>query len=137
VKVVIDTNVLVSAILKNKDPEAVIVWVVGRADWQWVVSPDILTEYKEVLSRDKFRLAPEVRQKWFDLLDALATEVEVDIPLEFRRDQTDAKFLACAARAQANYIITGDRDFAEARKLVTTTILSVLLFKKLVCDTEV
>jgi putative PIN family toxin of toxin-antitoxin system len=110
VKVVIDTNVLVSAILKNKDPEAVIVWVGGRADWQWVVSPDILTEYKEVLGRDKFRLTPEVRQKWFDLLEALTTVVGVDIPLEFPRDQTDAKFLACALAAQANYFITGDRD---------------------------
>jgi putative PIN family toxin of toxin-antitoxin system len=137
VKVVIDTNVLVSAILKNKDPEAVILWVAAQADCQWIVSPDILAEYKEVLSRDKFRLAPEVRQKWFDLLDALATVVGVDIPLEFPRDQTDAKFLACGLAAQANYFITGDRDFAEARKLVTTTILPVSLFKKLVCDTEV
>ena len=135
-RVVIDTNVLVSAILKNKDPEAVIVWMFGRADWQWVVSPDILTEYKGVLSRDKFRLTPEVRQKWFDLLDALATVVDVDTPLEFPRDQTDAKFLACALAAQANYFITGDSDFAEARKLVATTILPVSLFKKLVCDTE-
>jgi putative PIN family toxin of toxin-antitoxin system len=137
VKVVIDTNVLVSAILKNKDPEAVILWVTAHGDWQWVVSPDILTEYKEVLSRDKFRITPDVRQKWFDLLDALTTVVEVDIPLEFPRDQTDAKFLACALAVQANHIITGDRDFAEARKLVATTILPVSLFKKLVCDTEV
>jgi putative PIN family toxin of toxin-antitoxin system len=136
VRVVIDTNVLVSAALKNKDPEAVILWVAAQADWQWVVSLDILTEYKEVLSRDKFRLTPEVRQKWFDLLDALTTMVEVDIPLEFPRDQKDAKFLACALTAQANYFITGDRDFTEARKLVTTTILPVSLFKKLVCGTE-
>lgn len=135
-KVVIDTNVLVSATLKNKDPEAVIVWVAARADWQWVVSPDILTEYKEVLSRDKFRLTPEVRQEWFDLLDALTTVVEVNIPLEFPRDQKDAKFLACALAAEANYFITGDRDFTEAQKLVTTTILPVFLFKKLICDTE-
>jgi predicted nucleic acid-binding protein len=63
--------------------------------------------------------------------------VEVDIPLGFPRDQKDAKFLACALAAQANYFITGDRDFAEALKLVTTTILPVSLFKKLVCDTEV
>jgi len=136
VKVVIDTNVLVSAILKNKDPEAVIVWVAARADWQWVVSSDVLAEYKEVLSRDKFRLTPEVRQRWFYLLDALTTVVEVDVRLEFRRDQKDAKFLACTLTAQADYFVTGDRDFTEARKLVTTTILPVSLFKKLVCDTD-
>jgi hypothetical protein len=32
-------------------------------------------------------------------------------------------------------LITGDRDFIEAQKLVNTTIISVSLFKKLVCDT--
>ena len=53
-KVVIDTNVLVSAALKDKDPEAVILYVVEQPDFAWVVSPEVLTEYKEVLSRPKF-----------------------------------------------------------------------------------
>ena len=53
---------------------------------------------------------------------------------DFPRDQKDAKFLACAQAAEADYFITGDRDFTEAKKLVTTTILSVSLFKQLVCD---
>lgn len=30
--------------------------------------------------------------------------------------------------------MTGDRDFRQARKLVTTTIVSVSQFKTLVCD---
>jgi predicted nucleic acid-binding protein len=44
-KVVIDTNVLVSAALKDKDPEAVILFIVARSDFEWVVSPEILAEY--------------------------------------------------------------------------------------------
>ncbi|OGG47209.1 MAG: putative toxin-antitoxin system toxin component, PIN family [Candidatus Handelsmanbacteria bacterium RIFCSPLOWO2_12_FULL_64_10] len=134
-RAVIDTNVLVSAALKDRDPEAVILWIAAQADWEWVVSPEIMAEYKEVLSRDKFQLLPEVRQKWSDLLDALTAVVEVDIPVQLPRDQKDAMFLACALAAQADYFITGDRDFTEARKLVSTTILSVTLFKKLILST--
>ena len=32
------------------------------------------------------------------------------------------------------YFITGDKDFGEATKLIHTTIISVTLFKKYICD---
>jgi len=99
-----------------------------------VVSPDILREYKEVLARKKFGMTREQQQKWFELLDQITAIVEPGPPIDFPRDQKDAAFLACALAANADYLITGDRDFTEARKLVTTTILPVGLFKKLVCD---
>ena len=38
-KVLIDTNVLVSAALRDKDPEAVILFIAARPDWQWIVWP--------------------------------------------------------------------------------------------------
>lgn len=46
----------------------------------------------------------------------------------------DAMFLSCAVAAQADYLVTGDRDFTEARRLLVTTILSVSQFKRLVCN---
>lgn len=133
-RVVIDTNVLVSAALKDRDPEAVITWVVAHPDWLWLVTPEILAEYKEVLSRPKFGLPKELLDRWFALLAAATTPVVVDLPIEYPRDQKDAVFLACAIVAQADYLITGDRDFTAARKLTTTTILPVSQFKRLVCD---
>jgi len=53
---------------------------------------------------------------------------------DFPRDYKDAKFLACAVTTGADYFVTGDRDFSEAQKLLSTTILSVAQFKKLVCE---
>ena len=47
---------LVSAALKNKDPEAVVLFVASQPDIEWIVSPAIKTEYKEVLARKKFKL---------------------------------------------------------------------------------
>jgi len=134
-KVLIDTNVLVSAVLRDRIPEEVILFVTSRADMQWIVSPEILAEYNEVLGRTKFDLTQEIRHKWFDLLNTFTTTVQVDAMIDFPRDRQDAKFLACALTAQADFFITGDRDFSQAQKLVTTTIISASLFKKLVCDT--
>ncbi len=43
-RVVIDTNVLVSAVLKDRDPEEVILYVASQPDIEWLVSPEILKE---------------------------------------------------------------------------------------------
>jgi putative PIN family toxin of toxin-antitoxin system len=53
-KVVIDTNVLISAVLRDRDPEIVIQFIVDHIEFDWIVSQEILLEYKEVLSRRKF-----------------------------------------------------------------------------------
>jgi putative PIN family toxin of toxin-antitoxin system len=132
--VVIDTNVLVSAALRDRDPQAAIEWVLAQPDWDWVVSPAILAEYEQVLARPRFGLTADLRARWRALL--AQSTVAIDPPAcDFPRDQDDAPFLACAIAARADYLVTGDRDFAEARKLLTTTILSVSMFKRLVCDT--
>lgn len=133
-KVVIDTNVLVSAAWRDKSPEAVVLWVAFQDDWEWVVSEEILDEYRDVLRRDKFSLAPQVIEKWEYIVTNLTVLVDVDLPLEFPRDQKDAKFLACALVSDADYLITGDADFTEALKLTNTTIISVSLFKQLMMD---
>jgi putative PIN family toxin of toxin-antitoxin system len=133
-KILIDTGVIVSAVLRDRDPEAVVLFVVAQPDWEWIISTDILAEYRNVLSRPKFDLPDKVRQRWFHMFDTLTTLVEVDTSIDFPRDQKDAKFLACALAVNAEFFITGDRDFSEAQKIVKTTILSVALFKKLIMD---
>lgn len=135
-KVVIDTNVLVSAAIADRNPEAVILFVVANPEFEWVVSAEILSEYKEVLSRSRLRLTQEQQERWFNLLDEVAILIEVNVDIDFPRDQKDAKFLACAVVAEANFLITGDRDFSEVQTLGNTTIISVSLFKRLVCDVQ-
>jgi len=135
-KVVIDTNIVVSAVLKDRDPEAIIRFVIGHGQYEWIASRDILAEYNEVLRRPKFRLPNTLLQEWSDLFETVITLVDVSVAVDFPRDQKDAKFLACAIATEADYIITGDRDFTEAYKLLTTTVCSVTQFKHLVIDTE-
>jgi putative PIN family toxin of toxin-antitoxin system len=117
-KVVIDTNIEVSAVLKDRDPEAVIRFIIGHSQYEWIASSDILAEYTEVLRRPKFRLPDTLLQEWSDLFATVVTLVDVAVVVDFPRDQKDAKFLACAIVADAEYLITGDRDFTDAYKLL-------------------
>ncbi len=134
IKVVVDTGINVSAAFRDKTPEEIILFIVEQEDFEWIVSDAILEEYNEVLARKKFNLPPEILQKWRDIFEQCTTKIEVNIKIDFPRDQKDAKFLECALAAEADYLITGDKDFEEAQKLVKTTIISVSQFKKLVME---
>ena len=118
-RVVVDTNVVVSAILRDRVPEKVLLFIIARPDFQWVASPEILTEYREVLRRPKFGLPDSVLSQWDERFDSAIAEWPVEMPVSFPRDVKDARFLACALAADVDFLITGDRDFTEARKLAT------------------
>ncbi len=135
-KVIIDTNVLVSAVLKGRIPRQVIQFICDHPDGEWIASKEIILEYKEVLSRRKFRLTDEVISAWIEIIDIFVTLIDVNLEIDFPRDRKDAKFLACAIAAEADFLITGDSDFNQAQTLVNTTIISVSLFHRLVCDVE-
>ena len=86
------------------------------------------------LHRKKFSFPPETLQKWETILERDTRPVSAGSEVDFPRDQTDAKFLACALSNNADFFITGDRDFDEARKIVNTAIISVSTFKRLMID---
>ncbi|MEH1866135.1 MAG: putative toxin-antitoxin system toxin component, PIN family [Nostoc sp.] len=133
-KVIIDTNIVVSAAIADKNPEAVILFVIANSAFEWVVSAEIIAEYKEVLKRPRLKLTEAQYERWVYLIDSVTTLINVDVEVDFPRDRKDAKFLACAIAAGADFFITGDTDFNEAQTLLNTTIISLPLFKRLVCD---
>ena len=135
-KVIIDTNVVISAIPKGRVPRLVIQFIVDSSNYQWVVSREILAEYKEVLNRKKFKLPDEIKNQWLEIIDLAITLIYVNVEVDFPRDRKDTKFLECAVATEADFLITGDTDFNEAQSLIDTAIVSVALFKKLVCDAE-
>jgi putative PIN family toxin of toxin-antitoxin system len=133
-KVIVDTNVLVSAVIKDRIPEEVILFIIQNPEFEWVASPEIVAEYIEVLKRPRFGLPEHILLKWQAVFTKIITIVEPAIKVEFSRDPKDAPFLACALEINAEYLITGDKDFSEAYKVVDTTVLSVAQFKTLICD---
>ncbi len=124
-RIVVDTNILVSAILRGRMPKRAIQSIIDRPDWNWLVSLEILAEYKDVLLRPKFKLSQEVIEEWWEIFDTVTQLIEVEVKVDFPRDRKDAKFLACALAGNANFLITGDRDFTEVETLGNTKIVSV------------
>ncbi len=135
-RVIIDTNILVSAVLKGKKPREVIEFISNNSDYEWIVSEEILAEYKEVLNRRKLKLTDEVRNEWLEKVERVPTLINVSEVVNFPRDQKDAKFIGCAIASQAEFLITGDGDFEEFKELENTFIISASLFKQLYMDNE-
>jgi len=133
-RVVIDTNILVSAAIAGRKPASVITWVINQPDYEWVVSEDILAEYQEVLSRRKLKLTDVQKERWLNLIQGSTQLIDVSIEINFPRDQKDAKFIACALSANADFLITGDRDFTEVQSLENTLIISVSMFAELIMN---
>ncbi|EIC19772.1 PIN domain-containing protein [Thiorhodovibrio frisius] len=104
-RVVIDTNLLVSAVIRDRLPERVLLWCLSRSDTEWLVTPEIMAEYSAVIQRPKFALPRATINWWLELL---------------------------AASGEADYLITGDGDFSEAKALIATPILSVRAFAQAV-----
>lgn len=131
-KVIIDTNELVSAALKDRKLEQVILHVASNQDYKWIVSSEILTEYQEVLNRPRLNLNADRRDRFLQLIQTLTQSVEVTTSVDFPRDPKDAKFLECAISANVEYLITGDRDFAASPPLSSTQTISVSQFLQLI-----
>ena len=60
-RIVLDTNVLISAALNPQRPPALVVHLVALRAVELFVSPALLIEYREVFSRPKFVCIPAAR----------------------------------------------------------------------------
>ncbi|HET6881035.1 MAG TPA: PIN domain-containing protein [Pirellulales bacterium] len=73
--VLIDTNVLLSAAIRDKLPERVVLYVATRDDFRWLVTPEIIAEYVDVLRRPRFGLDQQTIERWGELLALRAVNV--------------------------------------------------------------
>ena len=109
-RVVIDTNILISGVFFGGPPEKILkAWHGGEL--QLVVSPEILEEYYEVCERISVRY-PDIDIARILLLIAHNSQVLDAPPLseQVSRDADDDKFLACAIASGTQIIISGDSD---------------------------
>lgn len=130
-KTVIDTNVVISAVLRGRLPAQVVRHVIVAEDIEWVASPEIFTEYIEVLRRPQLRLRTENIAEWTVMLDRAVSLIKVTRIVSFPRDHKDAKFIACAAEAGVDFLITGDRDFSETPTIPGCRVITVRQFADL------
>jgi putative PIN family toxin of toxin-antitoxin system len=114
VRVVLDTNVLISGVFFGGLPQKILVAAyAGRLTA--VVSPAILSEYRRVLRRFSRRVRIDEAEGLVDLL-VLRSEMgpDAELPGPVCADPADDKFLACALHAGVRMIVSGDRGLLPA-----------------------
>ncbi|MEC4817025.1 MAG: putative toxin-antitoxin system toxin component, PIN family [Scytonema sp. PMC 1069.18] len=130
-RVVFDTNVLVSRLLAAKEsPPAQAVRLVMEGTAVHLFSEATFQELGDVLSRPKFDsyLSREKRLHFLFEMRELSEFVTINRTFSICRDPRDNKFLDLAVCGNADYLITGDEDLLELHPFEGVSILSPASF---------
>ena len=123
-RVVLDTNVLISAIAFEGKPREVFRKVL-TGQMRLAISEDILGELEGVLSGKKFKYSKEVirsiRKSIEDLAEFVIPQKEVK---RIKKDPDDNRILECAVEAEAHFIISGDNHLLELKQYKNIRIIT-------------
>jgi len=122
--VVLDTNVIVSGVLKPFSKAAAILLLVADGTIQLAYDLRLLSEYRDVLNRPRFKLAKEDVEVFLAQVEQEGLLVAVK-PLKFHlQDPDDEPFLEVALAARAKAIVTGNKRHFPKREYGGVEILS-------------
>lgn len=122
VKIVLDTNVLVSGIFWGGVPEKILEQaIVGEI--QLYATESILDEYFRII--DKIgKKDKDLASQWKMLLVKIIKVIRADVKIEICRDPKDNMFLECAVASRAKYIVSGDDDLISLVSIEKTLIIT-------------
>ncbi len=114
-KIVVDTNVLVSALIQHSYPYYIVFEIFSNDDIQLCLSDELFAEYFNVLKRNKFAKYPDfIANSQVLLVDIEKKAIKYfpTIRLEIINDLGDNKLLELAETCSADFLITGNtKDF--------------------------
>ncbi|MFP4349963.1 MAG: putative toxin-antitoxin system toxin component, PIN family [Desulfococcaceae bacterium] len=114
-RVVLDTNVLVSAFLKPLSKPAKILRLILQGNLEIIINEPIIYEYQEVLTRPKLQLDPFRVQTTLSVIRLTGIRAPALAKTFKLPDENDIPFLEAAVAADADVLITGNsRHFPEA-----------------------
>lgn len=107
-RLVLDTNVVISGALKPKGLERSALVLALTPPASTFVTEDILSEYAEVLHRPELRIPVNEREQLMELIAERSNLVTASRKISICSDQDDNIFLECAEAARADYLVTGN-----------------------------
>lgn len=133
-RVVLDTNLLVSYLLTQGKTMSRIINYWKNGDIAVIVSPAIVEELVEVVQRPRLRQQMVADPKiLIELLSFEAMHINGNLALPgSSRDPKDDKFLACAVEGEAAYIVSGDEDLLSLKKFQGVSIIRPAAFVELI-----
>ena len=126
-KIVIDTNVIASAIFFGGRPKELLELVV-RQDLQAFASPEIVTEYQETVDELCSRYPGKPTRLPLTLIISAMKLVDPATHIHICRDPDDDKFIDCAVDAKCLYIVSGDKDLTSLKNYKDIQIVTVAEF---------
>lgn len=128
-RLVLDTNIAVSALLWRGAPRQLLDQIIEDSKIELYASPILLRELSEVLHRPKFaqRLSAAgltVEALLADYVDLVSTVAPPPLTQRVSRDPDDDAVLACAVAAHADVIVSGDQDLLMLKIFKTIPIVT-------------
>jgi len=126
-KLILDTNIIVSALISNSIPTKILYELVLTQKVKVCLTEEIFAEYIEVLNREKFTKYTNFKSKVDIVLNKLreiSTYYETNRKIEILSDTSDNKFLELAAVSSADYLITGNTFDFQITEFEYTRILT-------------
>ena len=108
IRVVLDTNVIVSALLQPLGPPAKVLVLATGGPILLCISGNVYAEYEEVISRPRFRRSEDTIASALHTIREKGLWVRPTKAIRVCSDPDDDIFLECAHAAQANYLVTGN-----------------------------
>lgn len=109
-RLVLDTNVVVSAALKPEGLQRTVLLLALTKPARWYVSEEIVSEYRVVLARPELKIRPGLRQQFLQLVKKHCRVVVASHLPQVTLDSTDNIFVECADAARADYLVTGNES---------------------------
>ena len=124
-KLVIDTNILISAALSSQGAPARLVRC-ALAQHRLVFSQPTFDELRTRIYRPKFDryISLESRERLLHDFNACAHWADIGEPALYCRDRDDDKFIETALVAQAPYLISDDNDLLQTGEITALKIIS-------------
>lgn len=107
-RLVLDTNVVVSAALKPEGLQRTMLLLAITKPARWYVSDAILLEYSAVLARPELKIRKSLRQQFLQLIKKHSRVVAPSRLPQVTFDPADNIFIECADAARADYLLTGN-----------------------------
>ena len=109
-RAVLDTNVIVSAVLVPAGTQAVVMLLALRGQVALYVSNPVLAKYEEVLRRRRLKLTLHRIEEALTAIRRIAKPVATSETLSISPHESDNRFLECAEAARADYLVTGNTN---------------------------
>ena len=126
-KIVVDTNVVISGIFFGGVPRKIVEAIADGAIDAYATA-EILDEYMGIIASMLERKQGRINQSILSPLFSAIKIIETESRIEVCRDPDDNKFIECAVDAKALYIVSGDNDLLDIKEFDGICIITAKEF---------